>query len=70
MRFNAFRLFLWAKARTDKAASIDALEDNLEAFIREIPAEMLERLCQNWTKRMDHLKRSRSQHLHEVIFKH
>ena len=26
--------------------SIDALEDNIEAFIREIPAEMLERICQ------------------------
>ena len=40
-------------AYTDKPASIDALEANIEAFIREIPAEMLESVCQNWTKRMD-----------------
>ena len=32
----------------DKLASIDALEENIEAFLREIPAEMLERVCQNW----------------------
>ena len=54
----------------DKPAWIDALEDNIEAFIRKISAEMLERVCQNWTNRMDHLKRSRGQHLHEKIFKH
>ena len=47
---------------TDKPASIDALEDNIEAFIRKIRAEMLERVCQNWTKRMEHLKRNRGQH--------
>ena len=51
---------------TDKPISIDALEDNIKAFIREIAAEMLE----NWTKRMDHLKCSRGQHLHEIVFKH
>ena len=44
--------FLWdymllAHVYTDKSASIDALEDNIEAFIREIPAEMLARVCQN-----------------------
>ena len=51
---------------TDKPA----LMDSIEAFIRVIPAEMFERVRQNWTKRMDHLKRSRVQHLHEMIFKH
>ena len=65
--------FLWgcvkAHAYADKPASIDALEDNIEAFICEIPAEMLERVYQKWIKRMDHLKCSRGQHLHEIIFK-
>lgn len=36
---------------TDKPASIYAFEDNIEAFIRVISAEMLERVCQNWTSR-------------------
>ena len=65
--------FLWgyvkAHVYTDKPASIDALQDNIEAFVREIPAEMLVRVCQNWTKRKDLLKRSRCQHWHEIIFK-
>ena len=72
--FSPLDYFLWGHVKayvyTDKPASIDALEDSIEAFIREIPAEMLERVCQNWTKRMDHLERSRAQHLHEMIFKH
>ena len=44
-----------ADVYTDKPASINALEDNIEAFIREIPDKMLERVFQNCTKRMDHL---------------
>ena len=63
--------FLWgyikAHVNTDKPAAFDALEDNIEAFIHEIAVEMLERICH---KRMDHLKNSRGQHLHEIIFKH
>ena len=51
-------------------ATIHALADNIEAFISEIPAEKLERVCQNWTKRMNDLKRSRGQHMHEIIFIH
>ena len=70
MRFTPLDYFLWGYVNADKHASIDALEDNIEAFIRDIPAETLERVCQNWTKRMDYLKRSRGQHLHEIIFKH
>ena len=53
--------FLWVfvkdHASTDKPASIDAFE-------------MLERVYQNWTKQMEHLRRSRDQYLHEIIFKH
>ena len=55
--------FLWGVVKAhyymDKPATIDALEANIEAFIREIPADMLERVCQNWTLRMGHLQRSR-----------
>ena len=51
--------FLWGY---DKPASFDALEDNIEAFIREILAKMLERVCHNWTKRMDYLRCNRGQH--------
>ena len=66
--------FLWiyvkAHIYTGKPVSIDALEDNIEAFIHKIPVEMLERVCRNWTKRRDHLRRSRGQYLHEKISKY
>ena len=66
--------FLWgyvkAHAYTDKSSSIDALEDNIEPFIRDIPTEILERVRQTWHKWMDHLRRSSGQHLHEIIFKY
>ena len=62
--------YVKSRVYTDKPALIDALEDNIDAFIREIPAEMLERVSQNWNKRLDHLQRSRGQHLHEISFKH
>ena len=64
------KLLLYVKAHvyTDKLASIDALEDNIAAFIRKIPAEMLERVCHNWTKRMDHLKRSHGHYLYTIFF--
>ena len=43
-----FLIFFVLKAYVyaDKPASIEALKVNTEAFIREIPAEMLERACQ------------------------
>ena len=66
--------FLWSYVKahvyTDKPISIEALEDDIEAFIREMLAEMLKRECQNWTKRMDYLRGNRGQHLHEIIFRH
>ena len=45
--------FLWGYVKvhvyTDKPASIEALENNIEAFIRELPAEMLEIGLSVWT---------------------
>ena len=37
---NFLRGYIKAHVYTDKPASIDALEDNIEGFIRKIPAEM------------------------------
>ena len=41
--------FLWGYVKahiyTGKPTSVAALEDNIEAFIRKIPAEMLKRVC-------------------------
>ena len=54
-------MYVKAYVYTGKPALIDLLEDNIEVFIHEIPAEMLESVCQNCTKRTDHLRRTRGQ---------
>ena len=46
--------YVKAHVYVDKPASNDALENNIEAFIGEISIEKLERVCQNWTKWIDH----------------
>ena len=66
--------FLWgyvkSKVYTDKPQSIDALEANITRVINGIPADMLERVLQNWTRRMDQVRVSYGQHLKEILFKH
>ncbi|KAK9891522.1 hypothetical protein WA026_014759 [Henosepilachna vigintioctopunctata] len=65
--------FLWGYVKSlvyvDKPNTIEALQDNITRVIRGIQTEILGKVTQNWTFRMDHLIRSREQHLHEVIFK-
>ena len=65
--------FLWgyvmSKVYADKLDTTQALEANITRVINAIPVEMLERDIQNWTLRMDNLRRSCGQHLKEIIFK-
>lgn len=41
----------------------------IEEFSSEIPTDMLQRVDQNWTCHIKHLRRSLVQHLHEIIYK-
>lgn len=65
--------FLWgyvkSKVYANKPTTIEALEENIRREIGQIPVLMLERVIENWTLRMDELRRSRGQHLKEIIFK-
>jgi len=65
--------FLWgyvkSKVYMDKPVTIEELEANIIRVISQIPLEMLERVIQNWTFRLDHVRRSFGQHLKEIIFK-
>lgn len=47
-----------------------ALKGTVEAFVCEISTELLERVCQNWIKRMDRLMRKCGRIMHEIILKH
>ena len=51
------------------AFTIQSLEQNITRVIRQLQGEMLERVIENWTQRMDHLRRSRGQYLKEIILK-
>lgn len=57
-----YKSYVKAYGFTDEPALIETLEDDIEAFIREISPEMLKRVCQNRTKRMGHIGSSRCQH--------
>ena len=64
--------FLWGYVKSlvyvNKPQSIDALETNITRVINGISADILERVLENWTHRMDHVRASREQHLNEIIF--
>ena len=55
---------------TDKPASVAALKAEIQRAICEIPtAKWCEKNIQNLTDPMNHLNRSRDQHLYEIILK-
>ena len=54
----------------DKPQSFDALEAKITRVINGIPADMLERVLENWIYKMDHVRASCGQHLNEIIFKY
>ena len=55
--------FLWGYVKSlvyvDNSETVEALEVNITRVIRGIPPEMLEKIVENWTHRMDHLRVSR-----------
>jgi hypothetical protein len=65
--------FLWGYVKslvyTDKPATLEALEANIQATIDAIRPDLLEKVVKNWTDRMDHVTRSRGGHMPEIIFK-
>ena len=66
--------FLWGYMKSlvyvHKPQTIDALEANISRVINGIPVDMLERVLENWTHRMDHVRASCRQHLNKIIFKY
>ena len=53
----------------DKLETIDHLEDNIRRVIADIRPQMLEKVIENWTSRLDYVRASRGGHMPEVIFK-
>ncbi|GFX18678.1 putative DD41D transposase [Trichonephila clavipes] len=65
--------FLWgyvkSKVYADKPQTLDHLEDNIRRVIADIRLQMLEKVIENWTSRLDYIRGHRSSHMQEIIFK-
>lgn len=65
--------FLWgyvkSKVYANHPATLEELEDNIRETIAAIPADMLERVIENWTKRIAVCKAGRGGHLSDILFK-
>ncbi|GFV89529.1 choline O-acetyltransferase [Trichonephila clavipes] len=53
----------------DKPQTLDHLEDNIHRVIADIRPQMLEKVIENWTTRLDYIRASRDSHMPEIIFK-
>ncbi|GFV19874.1 uncharacterized protein TNCV_481001 [Trichonephila clavipes] len=53
----------------DKPQTLDHLEDNIHRVIADIRPQMLEKVIESWTSRLDYIQASRGSHMPEIIFK-
>ncbi|GFS76487.1 hypothetical protein TNCV_1621081 [Trichonephila clavipes] len=53
----------------DKPQTLDHLEDNFRRVIADIRPQMLEKVIENWTSRLDYIRASRGSPMPEIIFK-
>ncbi|GFU65630.1 putative DD41D transposase [Trichonephila clavipes] len=65
--------FLWGYVKSlvyaDKPQMLDHLEDNIRRVIADIRPQMLEKVIENWTSRLDYIRASRGSPMPEIIFK-
>ncbi|GFX68082.1 RNase H domain-containing protein [Trichonephila clavipes] len=65
--------FLWGYVNSlvyaDKPQTLDHLEDNIRRVIADIRPQMLEKVIENWTSRLDYILASRGSPMPEIIFK-
>ncbi|GFV24737.1 transposable element Tcb1 transposase [Trichonephila clavipes] len=65
--------FLWGYVKSlvyaDKPQTLDHLEDNIRRVIADIRPQMLEKVIENWTSRLDYIRAGRGSHMPEIIFK-
>ncbi|GFV72191.1 uncharacterized protein TNCV_3278461 [Trichonephila clavipes] len=65
--------FLWGYVKSlvyaDKPQTLDLLEDNSRRVIADIRPQMLEKVIENWTSRLDYIRASPGSHMPKIIFK-
>ncbi|GFV01667.1 putative LOC100569746 [Trichonephila clavipes] len=53
----------------DKPQTLEHLEDNIRRVIADIRPQMLEKVIENWTSRLDYIRASRGSPMPEIIIK-
>ncbi|GFW23928.1 putative LOC100569746 [Trichonephila clavipes] len=65
--------FLWGYVKAlvyaDKPQTLDHLEDNIRRVIADIRPQMLEKVIENWTSRLDYIRASRGSPMPDIIFR-
>ncbi|GFV04700.1 uncharacterized protein TNCV_4476411 [Trichonephila clavipes] len=65
--------FLWGYVKSlvyaDKPQTLDHLEDNIRRVIADRRPQMLEKVIENWTSRLDYIRASRGSPMPEILFK-
>ncbi|GFU19841.1 uncharacterized protein TNCV_4283681 [Trichonephila clavipes] len=65
--------FLWGYVNSlvyaDKPQTLDPLEDNIRRVIADVRRQMLEKVIENWTSRLDYIRASHDSPMPEIIFK-
>ncbi|GFV79837.1 DUF4817 domain-containing protein [Trichonephila clavipes] len=65
--------FLWSYVKSlvyaDKPQKLDHLEDIIRLVIADIRPQMLEKVIENWTSRLNYIRASRGSPMPEIIFK-
>ncbi|GFV82192.1 putative transposable element [Trichonephila clavipes] len=65
--------FLWGYVKSlvyaDKPQTPDHLEDNIHRVFADIRPQMLEKVMENWTSRLDYIRASRGSPMPEITFK-
>ncbi|GFS58780.1 transposable element Tc3 transposase [Trichonephila clavipes] len=64
--------FLWGYVKSlvyvDKPQTLDPLEDYIRRVFAGIRPQMLEKIIENWTSRLDYIRASRGSPMPEIIF--
>lgn len=68
MPFNAvgFLLIVQSLVYDNKPITLQELRDHIEREIVNVPADMCERVLENWLQRIDHCKRACGGHMNEI----
>ncbi|GFT56470.1 hypothetical protein TNCV_2334331 [Trichonephila clavipes] len=68
-RAQCYRRFEKSLVYADKPQTLDHLEDIIRRVIADIRPQILEKVIENWTSRLDYIRASRGSPMPEIIFK-